>query len=363
MGCLSLLLSQEPRHVIWRPYIVYGSSAFLLLSVFFFFVLFGWPGGPIGCIYKEPHDGCYCEAFNMEDVEGGSPGVRQPVNTWSSLFSLVTSATIAWFMSEDRRRLFEDQEPQNRESSQHSRRGSSFAKGSNSDQYENESMDNNNESKLTNVMRSNNLIADWYVLTAVWEGLGKMYFHGSLVRWATYVDGVSSNFFYAYLPWYTFRRIYQSENADSLFWLGYFVTVTIISSLQIYFGSLLAAHMLLIFYFFMELYIFATTGVFLGKSCRSKCTWFLAFGLFLVAAGFWWASQTGRVMCDPESPWQIHGLVWHPTVCVVMVLLYFYWRGAEDPTIPVGEADESTYEGNERKQSTYRIANADDFSL
>jgi hypothetical protein len=330
MTILSLLLSEEPRHVVYRPYVVYLSTIALLLSVFTLFVLIGWPGGPIGCIYKEPDDGCYCEAFEIDDVEDGKPGVRQPVNTWCNLFTVLTSGFVAYCLSEDRKKLYKAPEntpeeasrgrPYNPHRSPIRRTQASVATRSSEEHI---------PPVRQNIMRSRNIIADWYVLAIAFCGLGKMYFHGSLTRWGTYVDGVSSNFFYAFLPWYTFRRVHQSESADQLFWIGYFVSITLISSLQIIFGHLFGGEIMMIFYCFMELYIFATTGVFLGTN-KSKCIWFLSLALLLVATAFWWSSRTGRVLCDPDSLWQIHGLVWHPLSNIFTVVLYFYWRHADE---------------------------------
>ena len=108
--------------------------------------------------------------------------------------------------------------------------------------------------------------------------------------------------------------------------------------------------MLMIFYCFMELYIFATTGEFLGRT-RSKCIWLLAFILVLVATVFWWSSQTGRMMCDPNSFWQIHGLVWHPLLNIAMVLLYLYWR--DIGKVPIESEEVETTERREKRPISF----------
>ncbi|CAB9511227.1 expressed unknown protein [Seminavis robusta] len=347
MGILSSWTSfmDDPHHIILRPYWVCGCTYVLLLSVFLLFVLIGWPGGPIGCIYEEPHDGCYCEAFDLEDVEEGKPGVRQPVNTWFNLFVIIPSSFVAWRMSQDRKQLFgkdfpESTTEQDEDGEEPRNEGTTSVGGDEATEIdltvtstatsfreEGTTVTCATVAKLNNVMLSDNLIADWYVLTTVFNGLGKMFFHGSLTRWGTYVDGVSSNFFFAFIPWYTIRRVHHS---DQVFWLGYFGTIVVISCAQIIFGSLLAVYVLMLTYCFMELYILAAKGVFLGGTCRSVTTWMLAIAVMLVATFFWWGSRTGRVMCDPESFWQIHGLVWHPLSDVTMVLLYLYWRDGDD---------------------------------
>ena len=331
---------QEPQVVIVRPYLVLVSSFVVLFGVFLGFVWWGWPGGPIGCVYDEPYHGCYCEAFDIEDVEDGNPGVRQPVNTWFNLYVIFTSSFVAYRMSQDRKRLFGHQghERIQRHSTQES--DTDLPSSLESEEVANVNLQRRaatvgrsraetrqDAPTKHNLMMSSNVIADWYVLTTVVCGLGKMYFHGSLTRWGTYVDGVSSNVFYAYLPWYTIRRVYDS---DRVFWYGYLGTVTLISCVQLYFGSLMAIHITMLTYLLLECYIGATTGVFLLGSTKSRGTWFLAIFLLLVATFFWWSSRTGRFLCDPESFWQPHGLVWHPLAGIVVVLLYLYWRNGDD---------------------------------
>jgi hypothetical protein len=336
-------LFEGPSRIIYRPYLVFASSFVLLFSVFMAFVATGWPGNPTHCVYDEPDDSCYCEAFNLQDVEEGKPGVRQPVNTWFNLLVVFASGFVAWRMSEDRKLLFSKQ-------TDHGEHCSLDENNERTDTRLDESMteidgtvaseaavriaDEEEVSFPRNVMLSDNLIADWYVVATVFYGIGKMYFHGSLTIWGTYVDGVGSYLFYAFMPWYTIRRV---NHSDQVFWLGYLGTVAVAICAQVIFGPMLSIYTLVLFYLLMEVYMGATKGVFFMGTCKSVSIWILALVVTLVAVFFWWTSRTGRMMCDPDSFWQIHGLVWHPLTNIIMVLLYLYWRLGDDEDLEDAE--------------------------
>ena len=87
-----------------RGFVVWGAGIIVVLGLFIVFVAAGWPGEPDDCIYEEPNT-CYCESFDSTAVEQGAPGVRQPVNTWFNLYSLLTSFIVAAFVYFDRRRF------------------------------------------------------------------------------------------------------------------------------------------------------------------------------------------------------------------------------------------------------------------
>src|SRR5260370_2555852 len=78
----------------YRGFIVWGAAIVLVLGAFLIFVAAGWPGAENNCVHDKPNS-CYCEAFNSSDVVKGAPGVRQPVNTWFNLYSIVTSMLVA----------------------------------------------------------------------------------------------------------------------------------------------------------------------------------------------------------------------------------------------------------------------------
>ena len=269
----------------YRGFVIWGAGAVLVLGLLLVFVFVGWPGEPNACVYETPH-GCYCEAFDLEAVEAGAPGVRQPVNTWSNLYALITAFIVAFFRYQDRRQT--------------------------------------GGSPAANLLYSDSLIPDLYIFAVLFLGLGSMFYHGSLTIWGGVVDGLSMYMLAAFLPFYSIRRFMPS---DRLFWLGYAGSVMVATLLH---GRVLPAFaIILIFiaaYLAVELHLYLKTGVLLIGTSDAHWYWGLAVGSIVAATFFWWASHTGNFMCGPNSFFQPHGLLWHPLAGVMAVLLYFYWR-------------------------------------
>jgi hypothetical protein len=371
--CCSLLL-ENPYCIVVRPYLVWASSFVLLFSVFITFVSIGWPGNPASCVYEvPPYHGCSCESFSIEDVETGEPGVRQPVNTWCNVvLTVVTSGFVAWRMSQDRKRLFffsngpttttdnPKKEHRNLDHTTHEQQQQRTTKQQNDKDESSFSVMDDTTSmteldvtvvseatavriaddeesasllpRKNNVMLSDNVIADWYVFMTICYGFGKMLFHGSLTTWSIHVDGVTSTMVYAFLPWYMIRRINPS---NLVFWLGYFGSIGMATGADLLLGSwtrMISVTMMLLLYLLMEVYMGATTGVFFMGTCQSVSIWILGLLMSLVATFFWWTTSRTMGLCDPDSLWQIHGvLVWHhPLANSIMILLYLYWRLGDD---------------------------------
>ncbi|MDH5731638.1 MAG: hypothetical protein OEZ58_21865, partial [Gammaproteobacteria bacterium] len=59
---------------------------------------------------------------------------------------------------------------------------------------------------------------------------------------------------------------------------------------------------------------------------RAQGLWFAGVFSILLASFFWWASRTGNFLCDPQSWFQPHGLLWHTLAGMTALCLYFYFR-------------------------------------
>lgn len=87
----------------------------------------------------------------------------------------------------------------------------------------------------------------------------------------------------------------------------------------------------------------------------------------LPLACFWWQQASGGPLKLDESCvilkalGKFMGLSGIPRFVLSWCSCTF--TGGEHKVLSVGEADEATYEGNERKPRTYRIPCADDYSL
>jgi hypothetical protein len=116
-----------------------------------------------------------------------------------------------------------------------------------------------------------------------------------------------------------------------LFWVGYLGTVVLFSFLHLVLPSFVNILILVAAYLAVEVIIWVRTGKVMQGKPGTIALWVLAVVAILSATFFWWASHTDQFLCDPNSAFQPHGLLWHPLAGVMAVLLYFYWREAADP--------------------------------
>jgi len=278
---------------IYRGFIVWGAGIVLVLGAFLIFVLAGWPGPENGCVDNTPNT-CYCEAFNLHDVKTGAPGVRQPVNTWFNLYSIVTSLIVAVVVFADR---------------------------------------NSGEGSSNLIRTADSWVPDLYIFAVLFLGLGSMWFHGSLKGWGGVTDMLSMFVFAAFLVFYTIRRIWDSA---AFFWIGYAVAVfvfTFVGAIWNWeYNSLILILILVAAYLVFEVMIWVRTGQVMQGQPSTIVLWILAVVSIIAATIFWALSQTGGPLCDPKSFFQPHGLLWHPLAGVMAVLLYFYWRQDEGQT-------------------------------
>jgi hypothetical protein len=274
-----------------RGFVVWIGAIVLIVSLFLVFVFAGWPGTPDNCVLDSPNT-CYCEAYDTADVLGNAPGVRQPVNTWFNLYAVFSSLLVAIGVHADRKEF-----------------GSGAA---------------------PNLISSKTAVPDLYIFAVLFLGLGSMWFHASLTKWGGILDGVSMFVFVAFLLFYSIRRFLTSA---WLFWVGYLLTVVAFSVIN---GTGVVSPFVTIFtlviaYLVVEVYIWVRTVKVMQGTVKTKLLWLFAVGSILAATFFWVGSQTGNFLCNPDSLFQPHGLLWHPLAGVTAVLLYFYWRTAKDP--------------------------------
>ena len=133
----------------------------------------------------------------------------------------------------------------------------------------------------------------------------------------------------SFLAFYTVRRFWDS---DVFFWLAYFGTVILFTILHaVGVPSVINIVVLVVAYLVLEVYVWIRTGKIMQGKVETIVLWIFAAVSILLATFFWAVSQTGEFMCDPKSSFQPHGLLWHPLAGLMAVLLYFYWRAADDP--------------------------------
>lgn len=272
-----------------RALLVYGIASSVILGVFFIFVIAGWPGPVSDCINETPNDGCFCESFDINKVRQNEGGIRQLTNTLSNLYSLGTALIVALVLGRDRKIFAGRAAP--------------------------------------NIMRSSSIIADIYLFAVLFLGLGSMWFHASMKAWGSTFDGLSMYIYAAFLVFYTMIRLYGDR---LIFYIGYptvVVTMTLFHATGV--PSFALIIILVVFYLLLEVRLWFHQGSFAMGRVRPITLWIGAALSMGWATAFWKLSQSGGAMCDPDSWFQPHGLLWHTLAGVMALLLFFYWREEE----------------------------------
>jgi len=276
-------MSNQPRNdfIVFTPFITYGLSILLVFVPFLVFVFSGWGGEPNSCLTNDAgnvdlnlRDNCFCERVDIDKVINGEPGVRQPANTWSNLYALVTAMIVAIGMFRDRRK-----------------KSSTAAR---------------------NLITSDNLLADIFVFAVFFLGFGSMWYHASITEWGGRFDGMSMYAFVGYMISYTLYRLVP------LWWLFlvvYVVVVGIFTALHNAVPSTVLIAINVGIYVVLEIIVL----IFLCKNGNRTVPggwympliwWLCAIASFGLAFMFWKFGVAGESTCDPTSAWQWHGM-WH----------------------------------------------------
>lgn len=271
-----------------RAALIYIISIVVIMGVFFLFVALGWPGETNSCTEDDP-DTCFCERWVLSEIEDDEVGVIQPANTWWNLYSIFSAVIVLAFLNKDRR---------------------TFA-----------------GRKAPNLMRSSSWIPDIYLFAVLFLGLGSMWFHASLTAWAGVIDGLSMYIYATFLVFYTAIRLCGRQ---LIFWIGYptfVILMTIFHSQEVPSFALIV--ILVVAYLLLEVLIWIERGEFALGSVKPQLLWVFAVVCIIAATIFWALSQTGKPLCNLDSAFQPHGILWHPLAGIMAVLLYFYWREEE----------------------------------
>jgi len=275
-----------------RGLLVYIIASVIILGAFLIFALAGWPGEPSSCTQSDP-DGCFCEAFDLEDVKQNRPGIRQWTNTLSNLYSLGTALVIVLFLKHDRKTFAGRTAP--------------------------------------NIMKSSSWIADLYLFAVLFLGLGSMWFHASITGWGSIFDGLSMYIYTGFLVFYTMIRLYGDR---VIFWIGYPTIVIVMTFFHATGVPSFALILILVtLYLLFEFRLWSKERAFAMGKLKPILLWCGAVLSMIAATIFWEFSKSGKSLCDPDSAFQAHGLLWHTLAGLMALLLYFCWRedDASDP--------------------------------
>lgn len=289
------------------------ACAMVAMGVFGLFNWWGWVGDPHHCAVvwdasgptdqvREIHQ-CFCEEFDIEDVRGQRPGIRQFSNTLSNIVPLITGLILAARSGLDR---FDDK----------------LLADSDEDTW------------------------GWYyplvfVLVVGFMGPGSMFLHASITEWGGYVDNLSMFLFvwflFAYGAYVRVSR--QHHSTQKLVFSGLFVGGTLLSMGILMFTDVYVkgqASWLLApagLYVVAELYLQWT-----GRKLQTW--WFWCAVVAFAGAIFIWSlsTQYGEALClgdrqgtlGPRSLIQAHG-VWHILANLTAVFLFLHFRGTDSP--------------------------------
>jgi hypothetical protein len=290
----------------------------VVLVPFFIFVANGWPGAMDDCLSdnkaQKPsitENTCYCETFEIKDVKNGAPGVRQPFNTWSNLYVLISGPFLAFVVWSQRRKREDSRIP----------------------------TDDRNR------FRRRDLYPIFYVQVVIFLGLGSMWFHASIVSWGGIFDQMSMYALIDFILFYTLVRLF---NKDLWFYIGYPVAFVLYFVLALLHASSVVVILItLIIYGILELIILigkpdVRGGTYSWDSWYEFLNpynwaeiwvywkyWIIGILSFVVAIILRGKSDTGGPLCiNCSSAFQYHGL-WHILCGITAVMIYYHWKEAK----------------------------------
>ena len=223
------------------------------------FALLGWPGTPIDCTTLL----CYCEA--------SAPGLwRQPINTWSNLAPLIAAFAVA----HDVGRPAHGHLPRT--------------------------------------------LGPMFALTLVFQGLGSMFFHASLVDWAGAVDAMSM---FAVTGLLFAINLYRADALGERHLLPFWLIFSVGGmTLGLVAAAVVGYAMMLLVLGWMGL------EVWLHRRDPSLSKRWFRGGLVVFGVGVivWHGSAIeGMPLCDPTSAWQGHAL-WHVTSAAAIACFWLH---------------------------------------
>jgi len=284
-----------------------GGFALVVLIVFFIFAANGWPGGLDSCLSDNPakkpsatENSCFCEPININAVKNHIPGVRQPFNTFSNFYALGTGAFLTFAAWKQRRKRLDNRIP--------------------------------DTVPDINRFRTGDFYPIFYLLVAIFLGLGSMFFHASIVDWGGIFDQMSMYTLVSFLIAYSLVRL---RNVDLYFYICYPLLVFIfflaslwhVSSVVMILIALLGPYAILEGIIFFQDWVFnKNTKVSFWVYSRY---WIIGFVTFMIAIAIRGASDTGKGLCiECSSAFQYHG-VWHWLAGITALMLYFHWLKAK----------------------------------
>jgi uncharacterized membrane protein YfcA len=178
------------------------------------------------------------------------------------------------------------------------------------------------------------LYATVYAMGNVLLGLGSGLYHASLVFVFQVMDNVGMYFIICWAFAYNLVRISPKRFQQQVFFSVYLSLIAIFTAVNVYLPVVrrFAFFGMVIVYIISEYYVDMRKKEELGVEDYQMNwkVWIIA--LLSIAIGFvFWNLDQNKVLCNPKSVWQGHGL-WH-CLCATssFCLFYFYWLEKKKP--------------------------------
>ena len=243
----------------------------------------GWQGENCGC---NPINPCFCEQIVMDAL------IREKSQTWSNLALVFSGLGILFWLDQNKNKS----SPQNRQ----------------------------------NPMTRPTLYPILYGFLTINIGIGSLWFHGSLLRYAGFMDTFAMNMYIIFILYYLFIRL--TQKSEKIFLLLYIPTVLAVGVAE-----------WLINNGWVSVWIFSTLAgigiaiesislILMYKSKKHlkwitrDWKWFAAgVGSFFISFLIWNLSLPDMVLCNPYTWIQGHSF-WHVGVALSTFFLYLYVR-------------------------------------
>ncbi len=268
-----------------RPVVWVLALTLVSAGIFVTFASAGWPGAPNACLVAGD---CYCEAPR--------PGwIRQPANTWSALWGVLTGLAVAWHT--ERRH----------------RRGAIFAS--------------------PNRMGSTLFYPGLYALVLTFQGTAAMIFHASLTDWGGKLDIASMYLFANFWIVYNLTRLLDLSVRRFVLLYTALTAVMLIPRVVFSVWGIELFTLLVAVVIATELWIrFPVAIPVLGtpRKLHVNRRWLWAsLAIDLFALTLWeFVGQGDRSACDPHSLVQAHA-AWHVLTGIPPILVYLYFLQGE----------------------------------
>jgi len=265
-------------------YFVLGIGYCVIWGILFFIMgLNGWQGKISDC---NPTSPCFCETIIMDAI------IREKSQTWSNLALILSGLGILFWL----------------------------------DRRDTESYPKNHQNPMT----SRTLYSVLYGFLVINIGIGSFWFHGSMLRYAGFMDTFAMNMYVIFFLYYNLIRL--TRKSDRLFLVLYIPTILIVGIVEWFVNNGWISVLIFSILAGIAMASESIVQILMHKSKKHftwisrDWRWFVAgIGSFFLSFLIWNLSLPGKILCFPDTWIQGHSF-WHIGVALSTFFLYLYIR-------------------------------------